>query len=251
MPLAPRTRVFRRREVQYRYRMSDVLPQSDAPLSPLDAFEQTLADAERMLRIASGLADVRVKRMRADFKRKLGAALGVPSDQRALLERAEGHDAWVILKPHARLSRAMFGQEALSPLVRQSVVVIGAAVESYVADRACAAIREMLYGGTLPEAATARLTEDIRLEASADPKKISSVFKRLGVEQVLPEACEEAGFKVNKVLADLVVLRNRIAHGRDAEALSPSNVLDLLERTRSVVRALEEVLTRRLGPWVG
>src|SRR5215211_2427724 len=110
--------------------MSDVLPESDAPLSPLDAFEETLADAERMLRIASGLADVRVKSMRADFKRNLGAALGVPSDQRALLERAEGRDAWVILKPHARLSRAMFGEAALSPLVRQSVVVIGAAVES-------------------------------------------------------------------------------------------------------------------------
>lgn len=231
--------------------MSDVLDESEAPLSPLEAFEENLADAERMLRLAIGLADVRVKRMRADFKRNLGAALGVPSDERALLERAEGRDAWVILKPHANLSREMFGEEALSPLVRQSVIVIGAAVEGFVADRAVAAVNEMLYGARLPQAATARLTNDIRLEASADPKKISSVFKRLGVEQILPEACEEAGFKVNTVLADLVVLRNRIAHGRGAEALSPGTVLELLERTRSVVRALEEVLTRRLGPWVG
>jgi hypothetical protein len=204
-----------------------------------------------MLRLAIGLVDRRPRSIREGFKRDLAAALGVPSDQCGLLEHCEGRDAWIILKPRAQLRPEMFAERALSPLVRQSVVVIGAAVEAYVADRAAAAIKEWLHGGRLPEATTAQFIADIRDEASADPKKVSSVFKRIGVAEVLPQASEEAGFKVNAILADLVVHRNRIAHGRSAEGLSPSKVLELLERTRTAVKALEEVLTRRLGPWVG
>jgi hypothetical protein len=84
---------------------------------PLNDLAGSLADAERMLVIADGLSDVRIQRMRSDQKQTLGAALKVPKAERGQLERAEGKEAWVIIKPGAELRRDMFGGEALKPLL--------------------------------------------------------------------------------------------------------------------------------------
>lgn len=210
--------------------------------SPLASFERSADDAERMLRIASGLADLRVKRMRSDFKQTLGAALKVRRDQRHLLERAEGREAWVILKPNARLRRDMFGHEALEPLTRQSVVVLAAAVEAFVADCVEATLRRQLADSSMPASAIELLIKQVRDDASSDPKKIKELFRRVGVKDVLAAGSEAAGFKINSRLSRLVEMRNDVAHGAVPPGLSWDAAMSLLEDTRAVVRGLDAAL---------
>ena len=182
--------------------------------------------------------------MRVDFKQTLGAALKVPSDQRELLERAEGSGAWVILKPNAKLRRDMFGEKALEPLIRQSVVVIAAAVESFVADCVVATLQRMLDGSSMPSAAVDLLIKEVRFDASADPKTIKELFRRVGVDDVLVAASAIAGFKINQTLSHLVEARNKIAHGAVPGAPTCDAGLGLLEETRAVVKALDAALAQ-------
>lgn len=213
----------------------------------LDDFKASIFDAERMLALAAGLSDIRVQRMRADAKQTLGAALHVPSEQRPHLERAEGKGAWIIIKPGAELRRGMFGAEALKPLIRQSVVVIGAAVEVYVAERVNGAWEAMLATSTVPATARARLARDVQLRASTDPGKMRDAFVRIGITVDLTRIQADDGAKASYVLGELRTMRNAIAHGATARSPDLPRVRTLLGQVRDVIERLDSVVDEELA----
>jgi len=217
------------------------LPNGDAD-SPLHDLYANLEDAERMLAFAAGLSDIRVRRMRADQKQTLGAALHVPSDRRESLERAEGAEAWIIIKPGANLRRDMFGAEALKPLVRQSVVVAAAAVEVYIAARVNGILQEMLASPALSPAAREVLVNAIEIRSSAAPSMIRGAFRRLGIDVDLTKIRIEDGALASDVLGQLAEVRNRIAHGSTADCPEVLQARKLVLQVRHVIERLDLVI---------
>lgn len=213
---------------------------------PLDDLAGSLADAERMLAIVDGLSDIRIQRMRSDQKQTLGAALKVPSSERAQLERAEGREAWVIIKPGAGLRRDMFGADALAPLIRQSVVVIAAAVEVYVAASVNRALAAMLATSGLPTVARERLAKDVETRTSAAPRRIGEAVARIGIELDLATIRGEDGATAADVLGRLSAMRNRIAHGSVAESPAVPQVRMLLAQVRQVTDRLDSIIEQEL-----
>jgi hypothetical protein len=199
-----------------------------------------------MLAIADGLSDVRIQRMRSDQKQTLGAALKVPSVERGLLERAEGKEAWVIIKPGAGLRRDMFGRDALTPLVRQSVVVIAAAVEVYVASSVNRALAAMLSTSGLPAITRERLAKEVETRTSAAPRRIGEAFARIGIKVDLGTIRGEDGATASEVLGQLSVMRNRIAHGSVADSPAVPQVRLLLAQVRQVIDGLDLVIEQEL-----
>src|SRR5680860_752012 len=103
--------------------------------SALEAFEANVADAEMLLALSTALKNRRVRRMRAELRERIGEALGVTRGRRGGLDCIESDDLFVVLKTDGRVSRDDLREEALRPLLRQAVVAIAAAIETYVADR--------------------------------------------------------------------------------------------------------------------
>jgi hypothetical protein len=242
--------ILRRLRGKVRASETRTVPDSTSELhggAPLDDFKASISDAERMLALAAGLSDVRVQRMRADAKQTLGAALRVPSEQRPHLERAEGTGAWIIIKPGAELRRDMFGAEALKPLVRQSVVVIAAAVEAYVAERVNGAWEAMLATSTVPAAARARLARDVERRASAAPESIRDAFVRIGITVDLARMQADDGARASDVLGELRTMRNAIAHGATARSPDVHRVRKLLGHVRDVIERLDSVVGEELA----
>lgn len=172
------------------------------------------------------------------------------------------------------MRREHFTEVELRPLMRQAVVAIAAAVESYVAEKACCYISEVLKSEDPPrrlldmpvtfedvlwieETYTRRgwghrllIEEYLRHEASADPGKIGQVFALVGRRQFWKKvdktrgAAEGRSEKELKALADR---RNLIAHtgdriGRGKAALEIGEVQRYLSSAKSIVEALDGAL---------
>ena len=121
-------------------------------LTPIAVFEASIGDAERLIALNEALADTRSRRMRAEFREAIGNVLHVSQRDWDLLDRAESDHVLIIVKPRARCSRSDFDETQLRPLLRQAVVAIAAAVESYVAEKACGYVTgEFLRSESLPK----------------------------------------------------------------------------------------------------
>ena len=103
-------------------------------LSPYEAFESNVADAESVVNFAVAFRNERTRRMRAELRDKVGEAIGVPARDRGNLDCIESDDLFMVSKPNGALSREDF--EDLRPLLRQAIVAGCAALETYVADKA-------------------------------------------------------------------------------------------------------------------
>lgn len=113
-------------------------------LTPIEVFEENIADAQRLLDLASLVQDQRVRWMREELRAAIGTASRLPQKKWGGLDRVESNDLLIILKPDGRATREDFTEISLRPLLRQAVVAIAAAVESYVAEKACTFIGEAL-----------------------------------------------------------------------------------------------------------
>jgi len=74
--------------------------------------------------------------MRAERRQSVGNALRIPRRDHGRLDCVESSDVSIVLKPSGALTRAQFSEPELRPLLRQAIVAISAAVESYIAEKA-------------------------------------------------------------------------------------------------------------------
>src|SRR4051812_18497298 len=169
--------------------------------TPIQVFEDNMADAARLVALTRELLNTRTRRMRAEMRQRVGEAIRVRQRDRTDLDCVESDDVFIVLKPGGRARREHFTEPELRPLLRQAVVAIAAAVESYVAEKACCYIREALddRGRRLLDIPTTveqvleletyerrgwghrRLVRSyLEREASASPNKIGVVFATVG-----------------------------------------------------------------------
>ena len=169
---------------------------------PIEVFEANIADAERLIALTRALLNTRRYRMRRELRESVGAALKLPQRDWDDLDCVESGQVFVVLKGNGGVSRKHFEEQELRPLLRQAVVAIAAAVESYVAEKACSCIsgawdqpperlRQLAIslGDVIDiEAKYKRrmwgyrdlVERFLEREASSDPNKIGIVFSTVG-----------------------------------------------------------------------
>lgn len=242
--------------------------------TPLAAFEDNMEDARALLELTGALNNQRKRRMRRELRERIGDALGVPKRHQDSLDCIESDRVFLILKPDQGLAREDFDPDALRPLLRQAIVAIAAAVETYVADQALCMIGPALRLDPLPKRLGAlsvsmadvleleayqrrgwgyrRFVEDhLRHEASAAPSKIGQVFSTVGVDNLWRQVDAQRKVKKGTSEAQMSALanrRNQIAHsadwvGRGRAGLSPDDVTTFERDAREIVEAIDVVLS--------
>ncbi len=90
-----------------------------------------MADVDRLVGFARALTNSRKYRMRKERREAVGGALGMRRAEIDQLDCIESPDVFVVIKPSGSVRRDHFTEQELRPLLRQAVVAISAAVESY------------------------------------------------------------------------------------------------------------------------
>ena len=245
--------------------------------SPYEVFQDNMADADVLVGLAEALANTRARRMRRELRESVGTALGMRRRQLEQLDCVESDDVFVVLKPGGRFRRADFTSAELRPLLRQAVVAASAAVETYVADKACEYVAVALRDRPprlkevsvnlseildLDEQYTRRgwgyrkiLQANLRDTASPAPSKIGIVFSivgrridwaRLDAARAVPKG------RSAEDLEALYARRNSIAHqadrsGTGRRSITLGEVRGLLANARSIVQALDAQLPPAAG----
>jgi hypothetical protein len=244
--------------------------------TPIEVFEDNMAGAAQLIGLTKALLNTRPYRMRKERRETVGTALNIPKRDWDKLDWVESPDAYVILKPDADMTRKAFTEQELRPLLRQAVVAVAAAVESYVAEKTSSYIGDALdsppddlpdrlkamavsFGDVMDiEARLKRrrwgyrelVRQHLIAEASSSPSKIGIVFSTVGKKGVLKAADGKRGVRAGtseRQLKELSDRRNRIAHtgdrvGRGHATLDITEVEGFYANTRSIVEALEAVL---------
>src|SRR4051812_28085212 len=104
--------------------------------TPIEVFEANIGDAERLLAFTRAMTNGRKNGMRRELRESVGHALKIAKRRWCDLDCVESADVFVVLKPGGQVARSHFTERELRPLLRQAVVAISAAVESYVAEKA-------------------------------------------------------------------------------------------------------------------
>lgn len=243
--------------------------------TPLEVFEDNIDDAHQLLALARILANVRSRAMRREKRDRLGNALGLPKSRWDEIDGVESSELFIVLKPSAGITRARFTEEEMRPLLRQAVVAIAAAVETYVADKAGLFVGEALKNPT-PQMKRLRIDlgevleideryqrrqwgyrdhvlDHIRESASSAPNKVGGVFSFVGMP--LDWAGLDRARKVPKggtgdELSRLCQRRNKIAHeadrsgGRQAR-ITIAEVEAFMTSAQSIVEAIDRQLAGR------
>jgi len=243
-----------------------------AEREPIAIFEENLADAEALLKFAHGLLTRRQRRVRTERRERIGRALGMNREQRDQLDGAESEHLFVVLKPGSPFTPADFTEPALSPLLRQAVVAVSAAIETWVADRATGFV-----GAALKERPDrlSRVPVDLRsvLEMEEKYKRRGWGYRQVLIAHIENMASPSSG-QVGQVFAlvgrpikwavvddlrqvekgqsardldEIYGRRNQIAHaadraGRSRRGIEADEVRGYLTRARSVVEALDRHL---------
>jgi hypothetical protein len=242
--------------------------------TPIDAFEDNIADAKRLLLLARHLSDGRKRSMRPELQQRIGEALRVPKRRRASLDCVSSESVFIVLRPDGNLDRDDFTEPSLRPLLRESIVAVAAAVETYVADKACCYLSAALAAEKRPprlDRISLTLGDLLRMEeryvrrgwgrrelvqnhieavASTDPDVVGQVFSMVGKEKFWGRVDHHRKVKTGTSRQQLVELnrrRNRIAHSGDRQgtrraALSIDEAEAHFNNGRSIVEALDAVL---------
>lgn len=249
-----------------------------AKQTPIAVFEENIDDAGRLLLLSEALLNQRVRKMRVEPRSAVGDALRVPTGKRAHLDCCESNDLFVVLLPGGRLTRDHFGDSGLRPLLRQAVVAVSAAVETYVADKACCYISDALkdppprlkevpltlVGAMEVDAAYSRrrwgyrkvLENYLREVASPAPSSVGKVFSVVGRKVDWKKLDGSRGVKHGSTENDLAALygrRNRVAHSGDRSGSGKAQIkLDevqgFVQSARSIVETLDKQLDNAPRP---
>lgn len=240
--------------------------------TPLEAFEDNIADAEALLAYAAALRNQRQRRMRRELRVKVGEALGIPVAQRDDLDCIESGDLFIVLKPAGGLDREDFRDQR--PLLRQAIVAGCTALETYVGDKAMEFVGPALRAKKPPAdlrevPLTVGMVLDIereyqrkgwgmrksiekyiRRESSYAPSHISSVLATIGFNGWANKVDAHRGVAKGTTgtqLESITKRRNVIAHsgdrrGQGRASLEPTEVEQHLKVLREVVDSLEHLL---------
>lgn len=241
--------------------------------TPIEVFEDNLGDAERLLLLTRMLVNTRTYKMRRELRERVGSAMGLPKRRWNDLDCVESNDLFLVLMPDGAASREVFTSPELRPLLRQAIVAVCAAVESYVAEKACSYIPQAIDAPTgalnrLPVffrdvlmvsdyertgwAYRKLLKKQIDEMASAKPNKIREVLDVVGKndknlwKRVDGHRKTSAGASCRQ-LEELVERRNRIAHTGDRTGggkarLRVREVDQHVRNAREIVHAFDFVL---------
>ena len=239
------------------------------PPTPTEVFEEHLADAEALLKFARGLRTGRLKRMRVERREAFRQIWRMSAKDAEHLDRAESSHLHVVIKPGSPFSRDDFTEEALRPLLRQAIVAISAALETWVADRAAVYVGEAIR--TPPsklshvnmdlksvleiEAGYKRrgwgyrevLVNHLREQASPSQFKVAHVFSLVGRKISWPAIDNARRVEKGTTVAELDALyarRNQIAHsadrvGRSRRTITPDEIEAWIDSARSIVTAID------------
>ena len=245
---------------------------------PIDVFEENLADAEVLLKFADGLQTQRTRKLRVERRDKVGRALGMTKDERAEIDGAESDHLFVLLKAGSPFTREDFTEVALSPLLRQAVVAVSAAIETWVADRAAEFAGEALKArhdrlsrvpldlGTVLDIESRYqrrswgyrdvLISHVQAMASPSPGQIGQVFALVG--RPIKWGVIDNSRRVDKgqsesALTEIYARRNQIAHsadrgGRSRRTIAADEVRGYVDSARSIVEAIERHLAMDDAP---
>jgi hypothetical protein len=242
--------------------------------TPIEAFEDNISDADRLLSFAASLTNARTRGMPRALQERMGEAMKISKRRRSALDCVESADVFIVLKPGGSLRREHFTDAHLRPLLRQSVVAVAAAVETYVADKACCYLGDALAATKRPtrlDRISLTLGDLLVMEeryvrrgwgrrelvrrhiealASTDPNVIGQVFSMVGKEKFWGRVDQNRKVKGGTSTADLAALnkrRNSIAHTGDRNgtrraALSIDEAQRHFRNGRSIVEAFDAVL---------
>jgi hypothetical protein len=241
---------------------------------PLAVFEQNLADAERLILLSETLTNERKRHMRPEKREAISNAVRTSKRDRELLDIAENDEVLIVFKPGCRSCREHFEEAELRPLLRQAIVAIAAAVESYVAAKAKHYVpvaykakeppKRLLDIGLTMEGLIdierryerrvfghyALVWNHIDQVASANPDSIGRAFSvvgKTGIWKRVDTRCKKKLGDSERQLRALANRRDLIAHTGDRRgggkaAINASEVRLHLVNARQIVEALEAVL---------
>lgn len=241
--------------------------------APIDAFEDNIADAERLVAYARALTNRRRYRFRRELRERMAAALRIADHDRDLIDGLESSELFVVFKPGATLARNDFSDFA--PLLRQAIVAACAATETFLGDRAIGRVREIIKGrrplparlATVPmtvegwhavELKTYRrraitdhvIAPYIREYASTAPSKVGELLSMIGVANWSKQIDSLRKVPAGTTVADLQEItdrRNKVAHESDRRGdgratITVEEVEDILSKLRSFVEAVDRLL---------
>lgn len=248
--------------------------------TPLEAFENNMADAHQLVRLVRGFTNHRLRRMRTELRERVGEALRIPKGRLDQLDCLESEDVFAVFLPGSGLRRDDFDDPR--PLLRQAVVAACAATETYVGDKVMEKIGPLLRS---PETLSERLKKlpmtleqcmridreyqregwglrllvvepFVRENASTAPSKIGELMSMLGIKKwakLLDGDRHVESGRTENGLKQITERRNQIAHeadrvgrGKRAE-LTAEGTESMLKDLESVVRALDRVIEHELS----
>lgn len=245
---------------------------------PIEVFEENIADAEVLLRFADGLQTQRTRKLRVERREKVGRALGMTKDERAEIDGAESDHLFVLLKAGSPFTREDFTEVALRPLLRQAVVAVSAAIETWVADRAAEFVGRALRErpdrlSRVPLDLKTVLEIDDRYTrrswgyrevlithlqgiASPSPGQIGIAFSMVGQPIKWGVVDNLRGVETGRSEKDLEQLyarRNQIAHAADRtrrtrRAITADEVRHYVDTARAIITAMEKHLAQAEPP---
>lgn len=242
---------------------------------PLAAFEQNIADAERLVLLSEALRNSRKRRMRQERRKAISNAVKTSRRDRGLLEIAENDDLLIVCKPNSGCTVKHFEESELRPLLRQAVVATAAAVESYVSEKAKSYVKEAYKAEqppkrlldislTVGDLLAIEQTYERRawghyslvwtyLEqlASANPDSIGKAFAVVGRTGLWKKVDAHRKVRTGESehqLHALAARRDTIAHTGDRRGggkagIEAGEVKGYLMNARSIIEALEAVLS--------
>ena len=200
--------------------------------------------------------------------------MGVGKRRRLELDCVESAEVFIVLKPGGSLHREHFAEPYLRPLLRQSIVAVAAAVETYVADKASKYLSDALAAEKRPprlDRISLTLGDLLVMEeryvrrgwgrrelvrshierlASTDPNVIGQVFSMVGKERFWGRVDGHRKVKSGTSTSELAALskrRNVIAHtgdrmGTRRAVLSIDEAVLHFRNGRAIVEAMDTVL---------
>lgn len=240
---------------------------------PIEAFVDNMADAHHLVRLADGLTNQRVRRMRKELRDRLGVAMRVPVRDRTQLDCVESKRLFLLFMPGSDLRPADFLDH--KPLLRQALVAGCAATETYIGDKVMSRVGPLLWENGRPTDRMKRIQMTVGdwfaideydrrrrglrervvapyvlINASTAPSKVGELLSLIGVQrwtQQLDDARGVAAGETEAFLDRVTKRRNRIAHNGDREGrgradLTIDEVRIDLSGLESVVQAVENVV---------
>lgn len=175
-------------------------------LTPIEAFQGNMADAEHLVRVAEILQNERVREVRTEMRGRLGEAFRIPKKRQNAIRMLQNEKVAIVFLPDSNYKAADLADTL--PLLRQAIVAACAAVETYYYDLFMSRMPSVIRAAKSPS----ELHELIRhinvpfedmLDINQSYKRTGWGVRELVLDRFAKEYCSTAPNKVGKVLSAL------------------------------------------------